>query len=194
VKKVKLIYQGLALLMILSFSGPSLVASTLIALNLDELVQQADAIFTGKVLDSTSFLDGGRIYTLHRVEVEEPIHGVAKGDVVEVITAGGRSYHFSQKVFGEAELEPEQSYLLFLEPDVRAESKQVVGMSQGALKVEVDTTTRVKTARPPAERTRLVRLGGEPGRRIVETAPWLDARRPLDTLIEEIKTTIARLK
>ncbi len=163
-------------------------ASTLIALDLDELTANSDSICTGTVLDGTAFLEGGRIYTLSRVEVVDPVLGVSKGQILEIVTAGGHGEHFSQKVFGAAELTTGGQYLLFLSQGTRG-AKRVVGMSQGALRLATDKETGRRLVRPPVRSVRLVRR--DPiSRRIIEVAPWIREDRPLDGLLQEVRTVL----
>ena len=69
-RRAQQIVQAVTLILLMSVPTGGAVASTLIALDLDELVSRSDSIFSGKVLDSVSFLEDGRIFTLCRVEVE----------------------------------------------------------------------------------------------------------------------------
>jgi hypothetical protein len=188
-RRAQWIVQAVTLILLIAAAPTGASASTLIALDLEELVSRSDSIFSGRVLDSVSFLDAGRIFSLCRVEVEEPIFGAGRGEVVEVITAGGHGEQFSQRVFGAAELEPGERYLLFLEPGIRGPEKHVVGMAQGAYQVALDATTRARMVRPSAEGVRLVRR--DPGtRRIVEALPWIREQRSLSGVVEDIRAAL----
>lgn len=164
--------------------------TTLLALDLDSLTQLSDDICTGHILDQTSFMREGRIYTLHRVRVETNIKGKqSQGTVIEVVTAGGHSELFSQKVFGAAELQAEKTYLLFLENRGIPDVVHPVGMSQGALPISIESTTRKATVHPSGIVPRLLSRDSANGQ-FRPTAPWLTKARQLDEIITEIRTII----
>lgn len=162
--------------------------TTLLALSLEDLTLDADHIITGRVLDSTPILEDGRIYTLHRVQVDEDLDGILEeGEIVEMVTAGGRSEWFSQKVFGAPELEVGGRYLLFLREYGVSGAVRALGMSQGVLPVVEDPRTRLSTVNPSPFSARLVRrFGGETGS-LEEAEPWLTEARSLDDVIGEIR-------
>jgi hypothetical protein len=158
---------------------------------LDDLTWEADQIVTGRVLDATSFLRDGRIYTLNRIEVNEALDDASEpGEIIEIVTAGGRSEHFSQKVFGAPELEVGAGYLLFLQHR-SLDVTRTVGMFQGALRVKEDPETKELFVHPAAKSaTRLVRrVSGKSGR-LREVSPWLTDSRPLREVADEIKAIL----
>jgi hypothetical protein len=182
------IHLASALVAMLVLTTQDAAASTLLAMNLEELTQASDEICTGRVVDSTSFLEEGRIYTLHRVEIVEGVKGnAARSTLIEVVTAGGHSELFSQKVFGAAELEPNQTYLFFLEKRGTPGVVYPVGMTQGALPVSIDAATRMARVHPPKTLPRLVTRNPVDGR-IYPGSPFLTSDRPLDDVIKEIRT------
>lgn len=191
----KVIFFLMCLSMALGLGLPlgSAAASTLIAIDLDGLTRRSDTICTGTVIDATSFMEGGRIFTLNRVRVDETMHGTSNGTILEVVTAGGHGEHFSQKVFGAAELTPGEQYLLFLEPRRETDEKRVVGMAQGALRISLSTADNVKMVHPLTRGVRIAEKNPSTGR-IVEVLPWIREASPLDLIKRNIADAIARLK
>ena len=172
---------------ILLTSGVS-IGTTLLALNLEEMTRTSDEICTGRVVDKTSFLKDGRIYTLNDVEVIENIKGDhTKGTIVEVVTAGGHSELFSQKVFGAPEFEVNETYLLFLEKRGIPDVVHPVGMIQGALPISVDSTTHIAKVHPPSELPRLLTRDPVDGN-FRPSVPWITKTRLLDDVVREIRT------
>ena len=168
----------------------SAFGTTLVALDLDDLTLESDSIVTGRVVDATSFLRDGRIFTLNRIEVDEALDdSSSSGEIIEVVTAGGRSEHFSQKVFGAPELEVGGRYLFFLQYRSK-EVTRTLGMSQGAYRLREDPETRKWLVHPGSSAARLVRRSGKKGRRLVDVAPWLNRTRPLSDIAEEIRTIL----
>lgn len=186
-KKFHLILIGCAILLI----GKLSVGTTLLALDLEALSRASDHICIGTVVDATSFLKGGRIYTLHRIAVTESIDGTAQsGEILEVVTAGGHSEWFSQKVFGAAELKTDAEYLLFLRKTHGPDTAAVVGMSQGAYPITRDPETRVRVITPPKTPPRLMKRDALSGGRLTTTTPWIAQVTPLDAVIVQIQQFI----
>jgi hypothetical protein len=170
------------------FGSVPAVGTTLIALSLEDLTLDSDYIVTGYVLDSTSFLNEGRLFTLHRIRTDRILDdSLESGEIIEIVTAGGHSEWFSQRVFGAPELEVGGQYLLFLKRHGVNDIVRPIGMSQGAYPVIADPTTRTPTAMPSCTGARLVqRYGGASGR-FEETTPWLTEGRSLDEIVEEVR-------
>jgi len=160
-------------------------ASTLVSLDLPELVFMSEAIIVGRVVKSSSFLEGSRIYTVHDVSVTESINSDTALDrkEIEVMTLGGKTEHFSQKVLGEAELKEGSQYLLFLK--CRDYHWVPAGMAQGAYPVVMDEFSGEYEVRPALINADLVRItaGGIKGAR-----QWIAQYRPLDDVIEQIRS------
>ncbi len=169
--------------------------TTLVALSLEDLTLDSDHIITGQVLDSTAILENGRIYTLHRVQVDEDLDGILEqGEVVEMVTAGGHSEWFSQKVFGAPSLEVGGRYLLFLREFGVSGAVRALGMSQGALPVVADPRTRQLTVNPSSVGARLVRRFGGETAPLEEAEPWLTEARSLDDIVGEIRAIMERAR
>ncbi len=164
--------------------------TTLLAFDLESLTRFSDQICTGRVVDSTAFLRDGRIYTLNRIEIIEEVKGrKGSGEIIEVITAGGHSELFSQKVFGAAELEKETTYLFFLENRGIPEAVHPVGMTQGAVPVILDAETRVTRVHPPKFLPRLLTRNPIDGR-FQSGIPWITEPRLLNEVLEQIRTFV----
>jgi hypothetical protein len=162
--------------------------TTLLAQDLESLTANADRICTGRVLDATSFMKGRRIYTLSRVEIIDSIKGENRtGEILEVVTAGGHSEFFSQKVFGAAELEVDEEYLLFLEHRGAPTIAHTVGMTQGALPISVDSAKTDRMVYPPKAMPRLMRRDAANGG-LRTAAPWLSNPRRLSDVLDQVRS------
>jgi hypothetical protein len=162
-------------------------ATTLIAKDLASLSREADNICQGRVIDTVSFLKGGRIYTLNRVQIIASIKGSERdGEIIEVVTAGGHSELFSQKVFGAAELEVDHEYLLFLEHRGAPEISHTVGMTQGALRISLDDSRTTRLVHPPRSMPRLMQRDLSTGR-LYNADPWLTDTRPLSEILTRVR-------
>ena len=167
-------------------TAPS-TATTLVAKDLESLTRDADNICTARVIDAVSFLKGGRIYTLNRVQITESVKGNEKaGDIMEVVTAGGHSELFSQKVFGAAELEVDEEYLLFLEHRGSPDISHTVGMTQGALPLSLDARAATRLVNPPRALPRLMIRDAETGQ-LRDREAWLTEARPLTEILTQVR-------
>jgi len=160
-------------------------ASTLVSLDLPELVFMSEAVVVGRVVKSSSFLEGSRIYTVHEVSVTESISSDATLDQqkIEIMTLGGKTEHFSQVVFGEAELKKGSLYLLFLK--CRDYHWVPAGMAQGAYPVIWDESSGEYEVRPALINADLVRITADG---IKGARQWIAQYRPLDDVIEQIRS------
>jgi len=164
-------------------------ASTLVVMTLPDLVQRADAIFVGRVVTSSSFERGPRIFTVHRILVERPVSkGLLKaGETVDLLTEGGRGERWSQVVLGEAVLKPGEESLFFV---ARSGDRFFsVGMAQGVYPVIRDPGKGTELIQPARISARLV--GTTPGG-MADAAPWLREPRPLEEVIEAIRALLER--
>jgi hypothetical protein len=162
--------------------------TTLLSLDLKTLTLRAHHIVVGRVMDSTSFMKEKRVLTFHRVEITKSIVSDKKeGDVIEVVTEGGQTATFTQKVEGAAELADGKEYLLFL--DIRGNwgAAYVTGMSQGAYPISTDDSSTVKFVQPPNRLPRLV-ARDTATLRLQDKGFWLKEKTRLDSMIEEILT------
>lgn len=113
--------------------------TTLAKMNLDEVVEQSDAIVLGEAIGSQTVRKDGAVYTMTEFRVSETLDGSA-GSVVTVAVPGG-SYEtpagvrVGEVVAGAPRLIPGTQALLFLENDVATGEMCVVGFSQGVMTV-----------------------------------------------------------
>ncbi len=166
-------------------------ASTLLSLDLSALTIQADRIVVGRVLDAVAFQRQNRIYTLHRIEISNVASGKnAVGDVIEVVTEGGRIGRIRQEVSGAATLEVGAQYLLFLEDRGDPTFAYVLGMSQGAYPLLQNVNADDLTVQPSTDLPRLVSRDKLTGR-LVDASPWMTKQKSLTEMLRDI-TNILR--
>ncbi len=156
-------------------------ASTAVMLTLEDLVDKSEAVVVGIPKSKLSRWESGRIVTYTTVAIDTAVAGNAKaGESVVVRTYGGVVDGIGQITHGEAVLPLDKPIVLFVKrvpdvkPDVKTPTSYVVGMSQGALPVEIgaDKVARI-VARPtdlvlvppkaaPAAKPAVVALAGKP--------------------------------
>ena len=110
----------------------SALASVILPLSLDELIDRADVVVHGKVVAQDSAWEGGRIVSRSRVRVEGALKG-APGREVVLRSQGGVVDGIGQKVYGEASFAVGEELVVFgrhLGAELRA-----VGMAQGKFRV-----------------------------------------------------------
>ena len=186
------IAAALVAAVVLKTSAP--VASTLLSLDLDTLTQEADHIVVGRVLDAVAFQRESRIYTLHRVEISKVVNGNnTEGEIIEVITPGGTVGHIRQAVSGAAELEVGAQYLLFLEDRGDPSFSYVMGMSQGAYALLKTLDGADLEVAPSTHLPRLVTRDKATGR-LIESSPWLNQKRPLKEVLQDISAILGSTK
>lgn len=122
-------------------SVPTVAASSLIPLRLDELTASADQIIVGTVESQQAQFaaHGERIITEVRIHISRSLRGAAPGSVLVVRHLGGVVGNIGQRVCGEAAFQTGEEVLLFAE--LRRGSLYPVGMAQGALHVEPQSRT-----------------------------------------------------
>ncbi|MCP4601376.1 MAG: hypothetical protein GY847_12770 [Proteobacteria bacterium] len=175
-------------------AGVETNSSTLVAMPLKELTLTAGRIFVGKVLDSTYHADKGRIFTVHRVQVQKPISTalVKKDDVIEVVTAGGRSDQIVQIFPGEAELKAGDEYLFFLA--LRNGRLRPVGLCQGVYSLIRDPNSGMRLVQPTLVSARLVKPTVRTTGKMIDTQAWLRKPKPLEEIIKEIENVLKDAK
>ncbi len=140
-------------------------ASTARRANLSELTKHASLVAIGTVASKSSAWETTRIYTTSEVLLEEiwlqgdtvdPSKLALKGKTpsISVKTLGGVVGDIGQTVAGSPNLIQGQTYLLFL-TETAPKSYAVVGLSQGAFKVDGD---------------RLIQLSNQGGMKLVGSA------------------------
>lgn len=111
-------------------------ATSLQALSLGELVENAQQIIVGEVLTSQSHYDErGQIVTDHEVRVIDVWSGQPLSSVL-VRSLGGSVGEVGMRVPGSASLRTGERYLLFLRSISPNRPMRCVGMSQGAMPVQ----------------------------------------------------------
>lgn len=113
-------------------------ATTLMRTGLDELTAGNRTIVIGKVLDVHSYWNEGGTFILTdvRLSVQEVLKGQVRGDELTLTLMGGTVGDLTTLIVGGAELQPENSYVLFLDerslPGVREKTLTVSDHCQGA--------------------------------------------------------------
>jgi hypothetical protein len=150
-------------------------ASTMIALDLEELTLAADEVVVADVVDARAEpAQGGMIVTRLTVRVETGLAGTrTRSDELEVVTAGGELGRAGVYVYGAARLRLGQRYLLFLRR--RDIGFTIVGQAQGAL--PVTNPTRGEPVVQPAED--LPRLVRRRDGRLVDASAAITSPTPL---------------
>jgi len=122
--------------MLLCVTAPRAQGSTFLAMSLDDLVRQADAVIQGEVIDLESFwTPSGRIIaTDATIVVDERLVGTMPS-VVKVRTFGGKVGDFSVEAHGFPIFQKGERVLLFayVEPDDG--TVRVLGYQQGHFRV-----------------------------------------------------------
>jgi hypothetical protein len=152
-------------------------ATTMIALDLKALVQQADRVVDGTVESTESHWTAGHdaIYTDVKLRVTRVFKGAVKvGELITVRREGGSVDGIGMKVFGAPSFTPGEEAVVFLEQ--RAGSPWVVGMAQGKLRV-VKQADGSKLVAPPDIR----------GLHFVGNAPAAMKAISLDELATQLK-------
>ena len=116
-------------------------ASIAVRAGVEDLVRASSLVVHGVVVDHTTALDpaAGAIWTSYRVRVVAAISGEAAGEIV-VHVRGGRSGTLEQEVLGAPRLTDGERVVAFLGP-LHDGSREIVGLAQGAFRVETDART-----------------------------------------------------
>ncbi|RMG16570.1 MAG: hypothetical protein D6729_10650 [Deltaproteobacteria bacterium] len=112
------------------------LASTVLALSIEEMARRSDLVLRGRVEGQTTERIDGRLYTLSTVKVEAVWKGAARDGVV-VRQLGGRDGELATRVAGDAVLEPGEEVVLFLRRNPQgAPVYHLVGLAQAKFRVE----------------------------------------------------------
>lgn len=126
-----------AFLLLISAIGAG--GSTLQKLTLDEMIDKATSIVHGRIVGSpSSSYHGATIYTHYSVQVVERWKG-ALGALLDVVVPGGVAGRERQVFSGAPRPAPGGDYVLFLWTSPSGLT-HIIGLSQGLLKVKVDST------------------------------------------------------
>jgi hypothetical protein len=143
-------------------------ASTFLAISQDEMVQQAESVVQGRVIDVVSFWnrEGTAIMTEAMLEVENTLLGPDRSHV-RLVTFGGEVGGMVIEAHGFPTFRKGQRLLLFLEPSRRDEdgAHRVLAYRQGELEIRKDAQGR-DWAFPTweAENVRILKADGTPAR------------------------------
>jgi hypothetical protein len=154
-------------------------ASTFIEMSREELVEQADAVVAGRVVEVKSFWNrqGTAILTEAVIEVEDSILGKTASRV-KVRTFGGEVGKHRIVALGFPTFERNEKLLLFLEPEQDGAYK-VLGYLQGEFRIRADRHGR-ETAVPTWEMdtVRILKADGTPAR-VPRAVPFEDLKRQI---------------
>lgn len=177
-----------ALLALVTLLAAPAHASVARVLGLPELLARAEVLAAATVESTTARWVDDRLVTDSVLRLDTPLRGGAPGDRVTVRTLGGELDGLGQRVFGEPWFRPGERYLVFLERHPATDGDvtrfRPLGMAQGALPiVDAPDGTRVT---PAPDLPLLV----EPAA-LASVAPWLEAPRPLDEVLAELRAGLA---
>ena len=112
-------------------------ASTFVAMDSLELIENSDRVVQGEVISITSFWDdsGRLIVTEATVAVTENIAGTGNSSVIRVRTPGGRVGPLRVEAAGFPQFRRGQTVVLFLESEEGRDFERVVGFQQGHFEV-----------------------------------------------------------
>jgi hypothetical protein len=118
------------------------------------LAQASQRVIRGRVITTRSQWDpsGLRISTTHTVEVDEVLTGESTA-TVSVFQWGGLVNGIGQRVMGEAHLVTGDNVVLFLERAPTPGVFRLVGLAQGAWRVQRGPRGDLQVFRPPAPLT-----------------------------------------
>lgn len=100
----------------------------MVPVSLNERVSKSELIISGTVLDKQSFLDSAtmRVYTLNKIAIKAWLKNQQPMQELFVITEGGVLKNRSTIVYPSLQLQPQMSYVLFLQKaDAKKENKQI---------------------------------------------------------------------
>ena len=163
-------------------------ASILQALDLDELVGEAEQILLGEVVFSESFQrPNGNLGTWHRIVIEQDLGGgAAEEREVIVETLGGRLGDLAMRVEGEPSFTVGERVVVFVRGGGPYSAFRPVGMGQGVMRVR--TEQGVETVTQTREGMMLMRRNA---RGLLEKSRGaLPDRERLDTFLSRVRTLV----
>ena len=161
-------------------------ATTLQALSLSDLVDEADLIVVGEAISSRSdFDERGRIITDHELRITGVWRGPATSSL-RVRSLGGSVGETGMRVPGSATLQTGSRYLLFLRRGPGDNHLRCVGMSQGAFPIRGDASE--SEAMPAGRGAHLVHRS--PQGRLVESPGALLHPEPLERLRARVQRIV----
>jgi hypothetical protein len=126
-------------------------ASTVVSLSLDQLTQASSDIVQARVVNQASSWNDGhtQVLTITTVAVLQTFKGHTSS-TVEIQQMGGTIGNMRVFVPGDITFQPQEEYVLFLEPAPESSRYRLVGMTQGAYRVYQDATTHQERVILPA--------------------------------------------
>jgi hypothetical protein len=185
-------WLGAALLIVSSMvASPSARASLVEALDLAALVERADEVVLARVVSMEShFNDKGRIVTDVTMQVEEAEKGTrTPGAVVVVEQLGGSVGDLGMRIAGEPTYEVGEVVLLFGRRATGLDVLRPVGMSQGAMRIELRNGER--WVRSMTGEAALVHGGSGTLQR---ASAAVEQPRKLTDLLSEVRALVASKK
>lgn len=187
ISKIMIVFIALWALFI--FNSPLSYSSILQILTKKELVNKADSIVVGKVVEEYSDWDknGRFIVTYIRLKVLEDIKGTESGAQEVIIKkGGGRVGNREMIVHGSARFTVGEKTLLFLGKDSNG-FKNVIGLSLGKFRIVKDPFSGEEFAVNPAEPDiKLFRKGAQ-GKLVEDNSVGQGKKILLKNFIDEIK-------
>ena len=172
---------------ILLAAGPAR-ASVVQALGLDELVEESDQIFLGRVVFSESFQrSDGMIGTWHRIEVERNVRG-GSADQREVIieTLGGQLGDIAMRVEGEPSFSVGERVIVFGRHGGSLRAVRPVGMGQGVMRVGIEEG--IEMVRQSRQGMMLMRRNADG--RLEKSLGALPRKESLDSFLLRVQTLV----
>ena len=179
---VRRLFRALIFGIMASLVAVPALATTVIALDLETLSRRASLIVVATPLSARAEPARAMIVTRVVLRIERVVAGRAPlGDELDLLIPGGEYGGVGVRVAGAPRLSPGRRYLLFLQH--RGAVWTVLGMSQGALPIEVDAEGREQVM--PAEG--LPRLVTPTGGGLEPAAAALVGPRPLAQVVAAIR-------
>lgn len=180
-------WVGLGLGLLLALAGRSAHASLVEALDLPALVGEAEHVVVARVVSETSHYDErGRIVTDTTLQVEETLKGDrAPGAAIVVRRLGGVVDDIGMRVAGEASYTIGENVLVFGTRFRAGGALRTVGMAQGAIRIVEKNGERW------AQSSGVAAVRRDAHGRMKRAPLAVPAPRPLDDLLDEIRTLVA---
>lgn len=148
-------------------------ATTLVKMSMNDLIVQSTAIVRARVTGSRTAASGNDIYTYYQLQVSETLK---KGAILpaEFAVPGGVYGNLRQVGIGSPEFTQGQEYVLFLWTG-RNGMTQVIGLSQGMLRLTQDASGAIVLNRP-AIADQMLDKSGNPVTDKAVSMKWIELR------------------
>lgn len=182
---IRLLSRGLGVVLLIA-ACPSVFPATLEKLALDDMVVKSTEIVRGRVTGISTSRRGSLILTQVSVAVTERWKG-PEAATVEVVLHGGTFQGLRQTFAGTPELRQNGEYLFFLWAG-RSGLRQIIGLSQGLLGIQLSKNSSTGTAQLMAGRPPLGGMIDPASREEVQDG---GLSLPLDQLRVTVKRMVA---